>query len=65
LPHNGEEKSSTDERRQVQQKQMTAEEAKQLLNMMRGEQRTVIPMERPPQRGRFIDPNNTTKGKTW
>ena len=49
----------------MQQKQMTAEEAKQLLNMMRGEQRTVIPMERPPQRGRFIDPNNTTKGKTW
>jgi Ca-activated chloride channel family protein len=64
-PKPGEEKSSTDERRQVQQKQMTAEEAKQLLNMMRGEQRTVIPMERPPQRGRFIDPNNTTKGKTW
>lgn len=59
------EKSSTEERRQVQQKQMTAEEAKQLLNMMRGEQRTVIPIERPPQRGRFIDPNNTTKGKTW
>ena len=64
-PKQGEEKSSTEERRQVQQKQMTAEEAKQLLNMMRGEQRTVIPMERPPQRGRFIDPNNTTKGKTW
>ena len=64
-PKQGEEKSSTEERRQVQQKQMTAEEAKQLLNMMRGEQRTVIPMERPPQRGRFLDPNNTTKGKTW
>ncbi len=59
----GEEKSSTEERRQAQQLQMTAEEAKQLLNMMRGEQRTVIPMERP--QGRYRDPNNTTKGKTW
>ena len=58
------EKSSTEERRQVQVKQMTAEEAKQLMNMMRHEERNVIPIERP-QRGRFLDPNNTTKGKTW
>jgi Ca-activated chloride channel homolog len=60
----GEEKSAVEERRQAQQMQMTEAEAKQLLNMMRNEQRTVIPMERP-QQGRFVDPNNTTKGKTW
>ena len=60
----GEEQSSIEERRQAQQMQMTPEEAKQLLNMMRHEQRTVVPIERQPQ-GRFIDPNNTTKGKTW
>ena len=58
------EKSSTEERRQLQPKQMTAEEAKQLMNMMRGEERTVIPIE-PRPRGRYQDPNNTTKGKTW
>ena len=60
-----EEKSSTEERRQVQQKPMTAGEAKQLVDMMRHQESTVIPMERPPQRGRYLDPNNTTKGKTW
>ena len=60
-----EEKSSTEERRQFQQKTMTAEEAKQLVNMMRHQETTVIPMERPPQRGRYSDPNNSTKGKTW
>ena len=58
------EKSSTEERRLMKPTQMTAEEAKQLMNMMRREERTVIPIE-PPSRRRFLDPNNTTKGKTW
>ena len=56
-------KSTSEQRREV--RQMTPEEAQQLIQMMRREQRTVIPMARPPQRGNYVDPNNTTKGKTW
>ena len=61
-PPEGEAKSISEERRQPGQ--MNPQEAKQLLKMMRGAERTVIPLERP-RRGRFQDPNNTTKGKTW
>jgi hypothetical protein len=41
---------------------MTAEEAKQLLEALRNDERTVIPI---PQRSRFSRDDNTTKGKTW
>jgi Ca-activated chloride channel homolog len=58
------EKSSTEERRQVKPMQMTKEEAQQLMNMMKGEERTVIPIPQQPRRN-YLDPNNTTKGKTW
>ncbi len=58
----GEAKPLSEERRATAQ--MSPQEAKQLLQMMRGAERTVIPIERP-RRGRFQDPNNTTKGKTW
>jgi Ca-activated chloride channel homolog len=59
------EKSSTEERRHVKPMQMTKEEAQQLMNMMKGEERTVIPIPQQQQRRNFLDPNNTTKGKTW
>ncbi len=58
----GEMKSSAEERRKPGE--MTPAEAQQLLQMMRQEERSVIPIERP-RPGRFLDPNNTTKGKTW
>ncbi len=55
----------SEERRKVGE--MTPEEARQLLMTLRSDERTVIPLEKPPpQRSRrFVDPNNTTKGKTW
>jgi hypothetical protein len=43
---------------------MTAEEAKQLLEALRQDERTVIPIPQQP-RGRFATPDNSTKGKTW
>ena len=45
--------------------EMTPVEARQLLQTLRGDERTVIPFQRPPQQRRFRDPNNTVKGKTW
>lgn len=47
-----------------QKPQMTPEEAKQLLEALRQDERTVIPIP-PQQRGRFLTPDNSTKGKTW
>ena len=44
--------------------EMTPEEAKQLLESLRQDEPTVIPI--PPQkRARFSSPDNSTKGKTW
>ena len=48
----------------TEKQEMTAEEAKQLLEALRQDERTVIPIPRP-QRGRFATPDNSTKGKTW
>ena len=45
--------------------EMTKMEARQLLQALKGDQRTVIPLERPDPRRRFRDPNNSIKGKTW
>ncbi|MCF7674227.1 MAG: VWA domain-containing protein [Akkermansiaceae bacterium] len=47
---------------QQQARQMTEEEAKQLLESLRHEERTVIPI---PQRQRNGKTDNTTRGKTW
>ena len=47
-----------------QKLEMTPEEAKQLLDSLRQDERTVIPIP-PPQRGRYKNPDNSTKGKTW
>jgi hypothetical protein len=43
---------------------MSPEEARRLLEALRGDERTVIPIP-PPQQGRLARPDNTTKGKTW
>ena len=65
----GEEKS--DEKQQgemsnerAEKQEMTAEEAKQLLEALRQDERTVIPIPQQP-RGRMATPDNSTKGKTW
>ena len=43
---------------------MTPEEAKQLLETLRNDERTVIPI--PQQRPtRLLTPDNSTNGKTW
>ncbi|MES2658201.1 MAG: VWA domain-containing protein [Verrucomicrobiota bacterium] len=60
----GEEKEGTASEERVQKQEMTPEEAKQLLEALRQDERTVIPI--PPQRrSRFTTPDNSTKGKTW
>ena len=48
----------------VEKREMTPEEAKQLLESLRQDERTVIPIPQP-QRTRFATPDNSTKGKTW
>ena len=47
-----------------EKQEMTAAEAKQLLDALRQDERTVIPIPQP-QRTRFKNPDNSTKGKTW
>ncbi len=47
-----------------EKQEMTAEEARQLLEALRDDERTVIPIPQQP-RGRFATPDNSTKGKTW
>jgi Ca-activated chloride channel family protein len=56
----GQEGTATNER--PEKTEMTPEEAKQLLEALRNDERTVIPI---PQRSRFSRDDNTTKGKTW
>lgn len=48
----------------VQRQEMTAEEAKQLLESLRQDERVVIPIPQQP-RQRALTPDNSTKGKTW
>jgi hypothetical protein len=48
----------------AQKQEMTPEEAKQLLEALRQDERTVIPIQ-PQRRSRFLTPDNSTKGKTW
>ncbi len=59
----GEAKSIAEER--SASNEMSAEEARRLLQTLRREERTVIPIDRPPPQRRGRDLNNTTKGKTW
>ncbi len=60
----GDEKEGTMSDERAQKQEMTPEEAKQLLESLRQDERTVIPI--PPQRrSRFTTPDNSTKGKTW
>jgi Ca-activated chloride channel homolog len=48
----------------VQKQEMSPEEAKQLLEALRQDERTVIPIPQQ-RRTRFNSPDNSTKGKTW
>lgn len=48
----------------VAKQEMTPEEAKQLLEALRQDERTVIPIPQE-RRTRFATPDNSTKGKTW
>ena len=48
----------------AEKQEMTAEEAKQLLEALRQDERMVIPIPQQP-RGRMATPDNSTKGKTW
>ena len=60
----GEQKQETMSNERSQKREMTPEEAKQLLDALRQDERTVIPI--PPQRrGRYTTPDNSTNGKTW
>jgi Ca-activated chloride channel family protein len=61
-PGDKEGESVGDER--VQKQEMTPEEAKQLLEALRSDERTVIPIPQQ-RRSRFSTPDNSTKGKTW
>ena len=60
----GEEKEGNVSNERVQKQEMTAEEAKQLLETLREDERTVIPIPQP-KRTRFATPDNSTNGKTW
>ncbi len=60
----GEEQSGEMSNERVEKQEMTPEEAKQLLEALRHDERTVIPIPQP-QRDRFKNPDNSTKGKTW
>ena len=61
-PGEKQEGSMSNERPQKQE--MTVAEAKQLLDALRQDERTVIPIPQP-QRTRFKNPDNSTNGKTW
>jgi Ca-activated chloride channel family protein len=60
----GEEKPGEMSNERVQKQEMTPEEAKQLLEALRKDERMVIPIPQP-QRTRQTTPDNSTKGKTW
>ncbi|MCX8495352.1 MAG: hypothetical protein ORN51_04125, partial [Akkermansiaceae bacterium] len=60
----GDEKQEAMSNERVEKREMSPEEAKQLLESLRQDERTVIPIPQP-QRTRFATPDNSTKGKTW
>ncbi len=60
----GEKQTGEMSNERTQKQEMTPEEAKQLLEALRQDERTVIPIPQP-QRSRFSTPDNSTKGKTW
>lgn len=60
----GEQQAGEVSNERVQKQEMTPEEAKQLLEALRQDERTVIPIPQP-KRTRFNTPDNSTKGKTW
>jgi Ca-activated chloride channel family protein len=60
----GDEKGEAMSNERAQKQEMTAEEAKQLLEALRGDERTVIPIQ-PVRPSRYLTPDNSTKGKTW
>ena len=59
-PSEQEEGTVGEERREKQE--MSPEEARQLLDALRGDERTVVPIPQAPRGGRT---DNTIKGKTW
>ncbi len=59
-----EEKQETTGSERVKKVEMTPEEAKQMLESLRHDERMVIPIPQQP-RQRFTTPDNSTKGKTW
>ena len=60
----GDEKEGTMSNERNQKQEMTPEEAKQLLEALRQDERTVIPIPQQ-RRSRLLTPDNSTKGKTW
>ena len=60
----GEDKGGTMSNERPQKQEMTPEEARQLLEALRQDERTVIPIQ-PQRRTRFNTPDNSTNGKTW
>ena len=59
----GEQADISEERQQPGE--MTKMEARQMLQALRRDERTVVPLERADPRRRLRDPNSTIKGKTW
>jgi Ca-activated chloride channel homolog len=60
----GEEQPGEMSNERVEKQEMTPEEANQLLEALRKDERMVIPIPQP-QRTRQTTPDNSTKGKTW
>lgn len=58
----GDEKQGSVANERPEKTEMTPEEAKQLLESLRHDERTVIPIPQQPRQSRD---DNTTKGKTW
>ncbi|MES2477244.1 MAG: VWA domain-containing protein [Verrucomicrobiota bacterium] len=60
----GDQKGEAMSNERAPKQEMTAEEAKQLLETLRSDERTVIPIQ-PVRPSRYLTPDNSTKGKTW
>ena len=60
----GEEAPGAADRQRAAKQEMTPEEAKQLLEALRDDERTVIPIPQQ-RRTRNATPDNSTRGKTW
>jgi len=61
----GEKQEGTMSEARGERQEMSAEEAKQLLEALRQDERTVVPIPQPQRRSRYVTPENSTKGKTW